>query len=174
MQFKSKYFQLVNLIIPVTVSSQILDTNFQQQPQLQSITGDKSIYIKAIEAYSSADVLIDPLSSNVVAAAADLANGVLTFRMKGTDLIRQIPLSRLRALASGAPANYFQWLFKNNYEIDWTNSRVTTLLVPGVGAGTTAPPFSYLFGVHYDYEPDAIDHAPVSLNVFTNPAVVRS
>jgi hypothetical protein len=47
------------------------------------------------------------------------------------------------------------------------------LLAPGSG-GTTAPIFSYLFGVHYDYAPDAQELNPVSLNVFTNPAVVSS
>lgn len=164
--FKSKYFQFVELIIPGTVTTGNIDTVFQQQPQLQSITGDKKIYVKAIEAYTSSDVLQSPLSGTVGPNSTDLANAVLTFRIKGTDLIKQIPLSRLRPLTSGSPSNYNQWLMKNNYEIDWTNSRVTTLIQPGTG-GTTAPVFAYLFGVHYDYEPDVVELNPIALTVYT-------
>jgi hypothetical protein len=166
MLFKSKYFQIVDLPIPATVISGNVDTNFQQQPQLQSITGDKRIFVKAIEAYTSADLLKSPLSNNPVASGVDLTNAVLTLRCKGTDLIKQIPLARLRPLTSGTPSNFFQWLLKDQYEIDWVNSRVTTLVTPGT-SGTTTPIFSYVFGVHYDYNPDPIDLNPTVFNVFT-------
>jgi hypothetical protein len=166
--FKSTYFQLVELVIPASVTSNLQDTYFQQQPQLQSITGDKNIYIKAIEAYTAQDILSSPLTpGTTVASAADLANALITFREKGTDLKKQIPLVRLRNTFNGAtPSNYHQWLFKDTYKIDWTQSRITTILTPGTG-GTTAGPVSYLIGVHYSYDQDALDMKPVNLNVYT-------
>lgn len=165
--FKSTYFQLVELVIPATVTGNLQDTYFQQQPQLQSITGDKKIFIKAIEAYTSQDILQSPLTpGTTVANATDLANALITFREVGTDLKKQIPLVRLRNTFNGAtPSNYHQWLFNNTYQIDWTQSRITTILAPGTG-GTTGAPLSYLIGVHYSYSPDAIDMKPVNLNVY--------
>jgi len=171
--FKSRYFQLVELPIPATATSGQQDTYFQQQPQLTSITGDKQIWVKAIEAYTKNDLSQSPFTAgNAVANAVDLSNAVLTLRVRGTDLIKQIPLTRLNPTGSTggqSSAIYLLWLLQNQYEIDWTQSRVTTIQAPGVPAGSTAAPFSYFFGVHYAYEPDALDMKPVNLNVYTQP-----
>ena len=168
--FKSRYFQLVELTCNAASGNQ--DTYFQQQPQLQSITGDKVIFIKAIEAYTANDIIKSPFTpGQTVAAAVDLSNALLTLRVKGTDLIKQIPLTRLNpTLSNGgqSSAAFNLWLLQNQYEIDWTQSRVTNILALGSG-GTTAGPLSYIFGIHYSYDADALDMKPVNLNVFTQP-----
>ena len=172
--FKSRYFQLVELAINASTGG-MQDTYFQQQPQLQSITGDKQIYVKAIESYSNNDLIQSPFTAgNPVATLTDLSNALLTLRVKGTDLIKQIPVARLNP-GSGkngqSTAEFNLWLLQNQYEIDWTTSRVTTILALGSG-GTTAAPLSYFFGVHYSYEPDALDMKPVNLNVYTQPVKI--
>lgn len=168
MSFKKTYFQMVEVIITAAITGQNAQTAIPQQNQLQSVTGDKKVYVKCIESYTSDDLTLSPLTTgSAVATAADLANAVLTLRVKGADLIKQVPLSRMRGIfGANGPSNYDLWELKDTYEIDWTQSYITTLAVPGSG-GTTAAPFSYLLGVHYSYDADPIDLKPVNLQVFT-------
>lgn len=155
--FRTKRFQLVELIITAAVTGNNSTVYFQNQPQLQSIQGDRKIYIKSIETYSSKAIAKSPLTAgNTTATPADIINAVLTLSVKGEESLRQIPLCDLNRTiadtgANYAPAVWQQFLLKNIFEVDWTKSYVTVLSTPA------AAPFSYLFGVHYDYEPDALD-----------------
>lgn len=155
--FRTKRFQLVELIIAATVAGNNQQVYFQNQPQLQSVLGDRTIYIKAIQTYSDQALALSPLTSgSAVATAGDIANGVLTLCVKGEESLRQIPLADLNRIfsdtgAAFAPYNWEPFYLKNLFEVDWTKSYVTLVATPA------AAPFSYLFGVHYDYEPDAID-----------------
>jgi hypothetical protein len=155
--FRTKRFQLVELIVTATIVGNNQNVYFQNQPQLQSVLGDRTIYIKKIETYTNKALALSPLTSgNGVATPADIINGVLTLCVKGEEQLRQIPLADLNRVfadtgAAFAPFVWEGFYVKNLYEVDWTKSYVTLVATPA------AAPFSYLFGVHYDYEPDAID-----------------
>ena len=153
--FKTKRFQLVELVIPATVVGNNQQTYFQNQPQLQSISGDRRIYVKKITAYTDESVNSSPLTSgNPIATAADLINGVLVLSAQGENAFNMIPLSDLSDIAGAAsatPYKYFPFLLKNTWRLDWTKSYVQTETAPA------SAPFSYLFGVSYDYEPDYDD-----------------
>ena len=165
--FKTKKFQLIELIINATVTGNLQQTFFQSQPQLQSITGDKQVYVKAIEVYTKEDILFSPLTSgNPVASAIDLANATITFQIDGKQDLKYLPLTRIHLLNSNSAAtpNSEGWLFllKNIFKVDWTQTFIQTIVAPG-GSGTTTPPFSYLIGVHYSYMPDAEDIAEAGI-----------
>lgn len=150
-----KNFQLVELV--VTQVGINLQVYFQQQPQLQSTLGSQMVYIKAIEVFANGALTNSPITTaNLVSTPADIQNTTLTMVESGTENKKQIPLARLnRTFASTAtfvpfPPPLFR--FKNFYTVDWTKCYVT-MVQPSV----TALPFSYLFGVYYDYGPDAYD-----------------
>lgn len=153
--FKTKRFQFVELIIPASVTGTNQQTFFNQQPQLQSQYADKRIYVKGIEAYSVDTLNRSPLSSNVaMASAADIRNGVLTLSIEGENQLWNIPLAALCRLATNA--GFTPWaeqmtFLKNQWRVDWTKSYVQTVLSPSV------VPFTYGFGVYYDYYPDNED-----------------
>lgn len=159
--FKSPRFQLVELIMTATATGALQTIYFQSQPQLQSVTGDNRVYIKALEVFGRSQILSSPLTAgNPVAQDVDLANAVLTLSVNGSLDFQFLPLSRLNQVqsnnAGGNNTNGHIFLLRNVYKIDWTKSYITTILAPGSG-GTTAGPLSYLFGVHYGYKPDADD-----------------
>lgn len=148
-------FQLVELVVQaVGINSQVY---FQQQPQLQSTLGSQMVYIKAIETFSNTALTNSPITTaNPVATPADMTNTTLTMVESGTENKKMIPLARLnRSFASAttfAPFPPPLLRFKNFYTVDWTKCYVTM-----VTASVTPTPFSYLFGVYYDYGPDYYD-----------------
>jgi hypothetical protein len=150
-----KNFQLVELIVNAVGNN--LQIYFQQQPQLQSTTGSQNVWIKGIETFSNGALTNSPITTaNAVATPADIANATLTIVESGTENKKQIPLARLnRSFASATgfvpfPPPLFR--FKNLYTVDWTKCYLTMVV-----ASVTPLPFSYLFGVYYDYAPDAYD-----------------
>lgn len=151
-----KNFQLVELVVnAVGINLQVY---FQQQPQLQSTTGSQNVWIKGIEVFSSAALPFSPITTaNPVATPADITNATLTIVESGTENKKQIPLARLNRSYAQAPTFVPYppplFRFKNLYTVDWTKCYLTM-----VQASTTGTPFSYLFGVYYDYQPDAFDN----------------
>lgn len=144
---------MVELIIGTAVAGFNQTTYFQQQPQLQSITGSRTVFIKAVETYSNQALSFSPITSgSPVASAADLQNAVLTLNIAGTLKFQMIPLANLNRIiqspGQACPGVYDLFQLRNTWEVDWTKSYVTTV------SGPTDAPFSYLFGVHYSYEPD--------------------
>jgi hypothetical protein len=152
--FKSPKFQLIECAIGINVTGNMQLTAFGQQPQLQSISGDKQVYIKAIETYTNDMIPFSPLTpANPVATAADIANGVLILNIMGILEFNLIPLGSLVRIQGTISQSVFElWQFRQVFQVDWTKSQVQTILKP-----ITTPPFSYLFGVHYDYTPDQED-----------------
>jgi hypothetical protein len=153
MTIKTPMFQLVELIIPATVTGFNQTTYFQQQPQLQSITGSRTVYIKAIDVITNQALAFSPLTSgSPVASPADIQNGVLVLNIAGTLMFQNIPLALMNRViqspGAACPSVYDLFQLKNIWEVDWTKSYVTTVNAP------TDNPFSYLFGIHYSYEPD--------------------
>ncbi len=144
---------MVELIIPATVVGFNQFTYFQQQPQLQSTSANQTVYIKAIETFSVQALTTSPLTGgSPVASEANIANGVLVLNIAGTLKFQNIPLAILNRIiqspGAACPGVFDLFQLRNVWEVDWTKSYVTTVNAP-VGA-----PFSYLFGVHYSYEPD--------------------
>jgi hypothetical protein len=155
MQVKAARFQLIELQIPVTVTGNLQFTYFGQQPQLQSISGDKQIYIKEIEAYTRDMIPFSPFTpSNPVASAQDLINALMYISLANDYAFYAVPLVDLcRIFGTVAPSVYSPFRLKDVCTVDWTKTYVQTILVP-----PTTPPFSYLFGVYYDYHPDYEDN----------------
>ncbi len=146
-------FQLVELIIPATATGFNQFTYFQQQPQLQSTDQNQTVYIKAIETFSVQALTTSPITSgSPVASEANIQNGVLVLNIAGTLKFQNIPLAILNRVVqspgAACPSVYDLFQLKNIYKVDWTKSYVTTVGAP------LNPPFSYLFGVHYSYDPD--------------------
>jgi hypothetical protein len=153
MTIKTPMFQMVELIIPVTVAGFNQFTYFNQQPQLQSTTSNQTVYVKAIEVFSIQALTTSPLTAgSPVANEAAIANGVLVLNIAGTLKFQNIPLAILNRVTqspgAACPAVYDLFQLRQTWQVDWTKSYVTTVAAP-VGA-----PFSYLFGVHYGYFPD--------------------
>jgi hypothetical protein len=155
MTIKTPMFQLVELIIPATVTGFGQFTYFQQQPQLQSTMGNQTVYVKAIDVITNQALTTSPLTAgSPVASPADIMNAVLVLNIAGTLKFQNIPLALMNRVqqspGAACPAVYDLFQLRNIWEIDWTKSYVTTVAPPGDA------PFSYLFGIHYSYEPDDI------------------
>lgn len=153
MTIKTPMFQLVELIISATVTGNNQFTYFQQQPQLQSTSANQTVYVKAIEVISSQALTLSPLTAgSPVANEAAIMNGVLVLNIAGTLKFQNIPLALLNRIiqspGAACPGVFDLFQLRNTWAVDWTKSYVTTVGTP-IGA-----PFSYLFGVHYSYEPD--------------------
>ena len=152
--FRERRSQLLELIIPATITSANQKVYFQSQPQLQSINMDRKVYLKKIEAYSSAMMNGSPLTSgNAVASPAAIINGVLTLNVKGSEDLQYIPLGDMVNLQAdtGGTFTVFNrqpYMFEDLFEVDWSKSYVQLI---GIPAGT---PFSYIFKVSYDYRMD--------------------
>jgi hypothetical protein len=153
-RFRASKFQLVELIIPATVTGAMQQTYFQQQPQLQSISGDRQVYVQAIETYTSGQLKGSPLTSgNAVAAPGDIENAVLVLNIAGTLDFNQVPLVDLMRIqndtgAAFVPFSRMLFELKDIYQVDWTKSYIQTIIAP-----ITTPPFSYILGVYYSYSP---------------------
>lgn len=154
--FRTKRFQLIELIVPATVTAANSNVMFGNQPQLQSILGD-NVYVKAIEVFSDRALAASPLSTGTtVANSAAIRNATLTLLIKGEESMQKIPLTMLSRIFTDTggtfvPNVYQLFLLKNIFEVDWTKSYLTLVAAPA------APPLSYLFGIHYDYDPDPMD-----------------
>lgn len=153
MTIKTPRFQLVELIIAATVTGNNNFNYFQQQPQLQSVMGNQTVFIKAIETFSVQAVTTSPITTgSPVASEANIQNGVLVLNIAGTLEFQNIPLAILNRIiqspGAACPGVYDLFQLRHCYQVDWTKSYVTTVGAP-IGA-----PFSYLFGVHYSYEAD--------------------
>lgn len=143
--------------IPITATNATginVDINFQQQPQLQSynVAGQK-VYIKAIQAFSNTSIATSPITTaNPVASPGDLQNATLTLVEGDKEMRKRIPLTALNnSFGTGpsfVPPSQDLFKFRDLWELDWTKCYITLLSVP------PSVPFSYLFGVHYSYEPD--------------------
>jgi hypothetical protein len=155
MNFKAKNEQLIELVIGASVVSANAQVFFQNQPQLQSITNDKKVYITAIETFSSEMMSGSPLTSgNAVASPAAILNATLSLNVAGTLSFNYMPLSTLVRVWTQAGTTPHTWdlhKFDSLYQVDWTKSYVTLINAPA------ATPFSYLFNVYYCY-----DHPDVS------------
>jgi hypothetical protein len=152
MTIKTPMFQMVELIIPATATGFNQFTYFQQQPQLQSMTNNQTVYVLAIETYSVQALTFSPVTSgSPVATEVNIQNAVLTLNIAGTLKFQSIPLADLNRIIQSpgvaCPGVYDLFQLRNIFEVDWTKSYVQTVGPP------TAPPFSYLFGVHYSYDP---------------------
>lgn len=146
---------MVELIIPATVTGFNQATYFNQQPQLQSTSANQTVYVKAIETFSVQALTTSPLTSgSPVASEVNIQNGVLVLNIAGTLKFQNIPLAILNRViqspGAACPSVFDLFQLRNIWEIDWTKSYVTTVAAP------TNPPFSYLFGVHYSYDPDPL------------------
>lgn len=146
-------FELVELLVSTSITGNNVDIYFTQQPQLQTIVNDKQIYVKGIETFSNGALTTSPLTSgNPVATPADIQNATLTLVVEGTETLKRIPLALLnRSFATGGafvPLASNLFMLKNIFEVNWVKSYVTVVLAPA------SVPFSYLFGVHYEYAPD--------------------
>lgn len=152
--FRAKYYTIIELVVPTGISAG-QDINFVTQSQLQTIMGDKRVIIECIETYSNQAITHSPLSNgNVVATPAAIKNATLTLQIAGRDGFYRCPLARMNPIipdavtaANVVPAVWNPLYFRDLITVDWTKSRITVVQAPA------AAPFSYLFGVFYDYLP---------------------
>lgn len=150
--FQTDKFQQVELIVN-NINGNNQPIYFQQQPQLQgfNLSGQR-VYIQAIETYSSTALTNSPITTNNPVATFDqLQNAVLTIVEGTKENRKQIPLTELNRVWPTAgsfvpfPIPLFQ--FTNLFAVSWTKCYVTCVQQPG------NQPFSFLFGVHYSYNP---------------------
>lgn len=153
---KAPKFQLIEVAITKTVSGNLQQFNFGQQPQLQSISGDKVIYIKSMEAYTSDMLAMSPITpQNNSLLAADIPNTILNLSVAGVFEFLNLPLARMVDIqGTTSPSSFWPYQFRNLFQIDWTKSTVQFITPP-----VTPIPFSVLFGVVYDYSPDEFDES---------------
>jgi len=148
---KTPKFTLIEIVIAANVTSANSKVMIGNQPQLQSIDGSQTIWVKAIESYSNDIMVKSPLTtSNNVATPAAIKNATLTVVVKGTEELQTIPLARLNVMFGNpaTAANHTWDLFQlyNLYQVDWSKSYLQLIEAPA------AQPFSYILGVHYAYQ----------------------
>lgn len=162
--FRTRKFQMVELIVPASITGTNSQVYFQNQPQLQSISGKERIYCKMIEAYTSDTLSGSPLSNgNRMATATDIINGTLVLSISGSNSINLIPLSdlcKITAPGTFTPNNFVPFILRNQWSIDWTKSYIQIINAP------INLPMTYNLGVHYDYEPDYDDLTQDEFNEF--------
>ena len=133
--FRIKAAELVEIQVPVG--------NTKQQIFFPDLPNLRSKPIEGIEAYSAAE-LSTSQSGNVVQAAADIHNVVVTLYFKGGEYI-VVPLSSLHRIVNKTNTLTFGDIpALNGQVIDWTKCYVT--LVNDV-AGFAAK--SFMFNVYY-------------------------
>jgi len=141
-------FTLVEVVIAATVTAPNSRIYIGNQPQLQTIDSQQTIFIKALETYSNEQLTKSPLTTLAnVATPAAIKNATLTIVVKGTEELQFIPLADMVRNIAGngtAPAVWQPFLLDNLYNIDWSKSFIQ------VNEAPAATPFSYLIGVHYD------------------------
>lgn len=151
---KAPKFQLAEVKIAVAPTGNLQSFAFEQQPQLQSISGDKQVYIKSMSVYTADELVISPLSpQNATMLSADIPKAALILSVAGVLEFLQLPLVELHKFqGTTAPSQFWPYAFRNLYQIDWTKSQVQFVVPP-----STPVPFSVLFGIVYDYFPDEYD-----------------
>lgn len=151
---KAPKFQLAEVKIAVAPTGNLQSFAFEQQPQLQSISGDKQVYIKAMSVYTADEMVISPLSpQNGTMQSGDIPKALLILSVAGVLEFLQLPLVELHKFqGTTAPSQFWPYAFRNLYQIDWTKSQVQFAVPP-----VTPVPFSVLFGIIYDYLPDEYD-----------------
>lgn len=147
--YKAKRFQLVEVNIPASVISAGQKVYFQDQPQLRTMKDAATVYIQKLETYAAESIPASPLSSAAVATAAQIRNAVLVLNVAGVEAFQYVPLARLNTIypgaATGSPYTNQEFYCKDLKDVDWSKSYIQFAAAP---AGT---PYSYLFGVYYDY-----------------------
>jgi hypothetical protein len=151
---KAPKFQLAEVKIAVAPTGNLQSFAFEQQPQLQSISGDKQVYVKSIAVYTADEMVISPLSpQNATMQSADINKALLILSVAGVLEFLQVPLCELHKFqGTVAPSQFWPFAVRNLYQIDWTKSQVQFAVPPA-----TPVPFSVLFGIVYDYFPDEYD-----------------
>jgi hypothetical protein len=151
--YRATASQTIELIVPSTAGANS-PIYFQNQPQLQSVRGDRKIYIEGIETFNVNSLAASPLTAgSPVAANADIINATLTLNVAGTLQYQQIPMSSLvrgwvDGLAGSVNAHVEEIFgFEDLYEVDWTKSYVQLINGP-----VSAPPYSYIFNVYYRWD----------------------
>lgn len=154
MIFKAPKFQLVECKVGVAPTGKMQMFSFESQQQLQSITGAQQIFIKGIQIYTQDMVQISPITpQNPVMLSADVSDAILNVSILGKFGFNQLPFVEMNKFqGTTAPSQFWQYLMRGVWQIDWTKTQVQFLNIP-----TTPAPFSVLFGVTYDYVPDYED-----------------
>lgn len=152
-QFKTRYFELVELKILANTQQLNAQTEFQEQAQLRN-DSTQSITIRAIETYCNQTISNAP-SGNPVATPDQIKSAFLVLNIKTFEFENLIPLGALNRIYSD-PANYAPFvqdlfLFDDINQVQWAKSFVQF----ANGAGDNDP-YSFLFGVHYEIFPDPI------------------
>lgn len=122
---------------------------FQDQAQLRSQTG-QNVFIAAVSTYSADLVPNSFLSANVTAPTTEIQNAAIVLNVAGREQEQLIPLVELLSIQSPGTFQPNRWdlfLFNDLITVDWTKSYIQ------VAAATAATPFSFLFGIWYDYQP---------------------
>jgi hypothetical protein len=156
-QFRTRYFELVELIIGA--NSQVLNAQakFTDQSQLRD-DSTQQIFLKAIETYSNQVVPVSP-TGNPVATPAQIEAALLNLNINSYDYLHLLPLGMLNRIygdqttaANFVPFVQQLFLLDDITKVIWPKSYVQF----ASGAGDNAV-FSYLFGVHYEKIPDSMN-----------------
>jgi hypothetical protein len=150
MLFRAKYFTIIECVMPANAKANQKVT-FNPQTDVQTIIGDQTVVIEAIETYTKQDITNSPLTTaNPTAAAGDLTRATLLLRSGTFEQLSQMPLASLRRVipdaANYAPSVWQLMQFRDLTRIDWTKSGIIL-----VADAVTVTKFSFLFGVYYDY-----------------------
>ena len=155
-QFRTRYFELVELIIPANQQVLNAQVKFEDQSQLRDDT-TQAIYIEALETYSNQAVPFAP-SGNPVATPVQIESGLLNLNVNSNDYLHLLPLAMLnRIYGDQTTAANFAPFIQQVFQLDsitkiiWPKSYVQ--FTQGGGANAA---FSYLFGVHYKKIPDSM------------------
>jgi len=150
-----KFRRHVQIYIPAPANTPALtQLPIPQQSLLQDVMGKEPVYIRSIDAYSSANLTgIIAQPGLAIASPADINNGLLTLSVEATLDYKQIPLSRMNPFIPDA-ANYSAavqdpFLLADMSTIDWTQSYITTII-----AAPTTTAFGYVLGIGYLYKSD--------------------
>jgi hypothetical protein len=145
-------YQTIELVIPTgTINGG--QFTFNQVPQLQSFYDTRYfVYILAIDVFTNDSLTLSPFNSNnPVATSADLKNTTLSLVRQGDQAHSEVPLAQMSRITSGTSTTPFvrdPFRLPDEWQIDWTKTYLHLIAAP-----ISAPPFSYIFGVHYSYYP---------------------
>jgi hypothetical protein len=152
-EFKTRYFELVELIIGLNFAVQGAKVAFVDQAQLRS-QPDQRITIIALETFSNQVVPLTP-TGNPVATPAQIKNAFLTLNVYSYDFLNKMPLAMINRIfgdttlaANFVPYQERIFQLDDVERIDFTKSSVT------FASTAAAAQFSYLFGFHYLMSPD--------------------
>lgn len=144
-------FELIEISVTQALVGKLNTLNFGQQPLLQSISGDKQVFIKSIAAYTADMLTLSPITpGNTVVLAADIPNLVLNLDLAGKFQLHRLPFVELiKFQGTTSPSQFWPYEVHDLWEVDWTKSEIQFLNAPA-----SVIPFSVVLGVTYDYTPD--------------------